>query len=412
MPLPHDYVNYTQISWVDSSGVKHRLYPSSKTSNPTNQYQNTNDKLYIQYEIADDGIMIDDHRIFLDGFYQDIFPGMTIEHWAFPEGTIVETVQQGSTSTTADPTETTIYASNKSTHDVGASSVTFHFNGNQAVNQEILGGYFTFTQNNPLYDNRINMANTAYGYSNITDVKIGDRVVCSGLTGAATTTGITSTTLEASKGTPKDTFVTNIATDSYDTYVITLSNFVVNTPSSAQWVNFLRSSDSDTWASYQSSTPSENKNNDYEDDTYWPLDGKRYGLDPQHAQTNGSFYIDEKTGKIHFSSNMSGKAVVVDYISDGLYTEAYEKHDIYHGKEWESLRTYRSPLIHKFAEEAMYKWIAYGIVSGRANIPPVIVQRLKRERFAETRKAKLRLSNIKLEELTQILRGKSKWIKH
>ena len=38
--------------------------------------------------------------------------------------------------------------------------------------------------------------------------------------------------------------------------------------------------------------------------------------------------------------------------------------------------------------------------------------RFKKEKFAETRKAKLRLSNIKLEEITQILRGKSKQIKH
>jgi hypothetical protein len=46
------------------------------------------------------------------------------------------------------------------------------------------------------------------------------------------------------------------------------------------------------------------------------------------------------------------------------------------------------------------------------NVPEYIVQRYKRERFAETRKAKLRLSNLKIEELTQILRGKSKQIKH
>ena len=36
----------------------------------------------------------------------------------------------------------------------------------------------------------------------------------------------------------------------------------------------------------------------------------------------------------------------------------------------------------------------------------------QKEKFAATRKAKLRLSNIKLEEITQVLRGKSKWIKH
>jgi hypothetical protein len=38
--------------------------------------------------------------------------------------------------------------------------------------------------------------------------------------------------------------------------------------------------------------------------------------------------------------------------------------------------------------------------------------RMKREKFAAVRNAKLRLSNIKLEELTQTMRGKSKHIKH
>jgi len=68
--------------------------------------------------------------------------------------------------------------------------------------------------------------------------------------------------------------------------------------------------------------------------------------------------------------------------------------------------------VHKFAEEAMYKYIAYAILSTRANTQEYLVQRFKKERFAEIRKAKLRLSNIKLEEITQILRGKSKHIKH
>jgi hypothetical protein len=68
--------------------------------------------------------------------------------------------------------------------------------------------------------------------------------------------------------------------------------------------------------------------------------------------------------------------------------------------------------VHKFAEEAMYKWITHAILSGKANIPEYQVNRFKRERFAAIRTAKLRLSNIKLEEITQILRGKSKHIKH
>jgi hypothetical protein len=121
--------------------------------------------------------------------------------------------------------------------------------------------------------------------------------------------------------------------------------------------------------------------------------GGRYGLDPQHAQANGSFYIDNILGKIHFSSNISGKTVILDYISDSLGTNAEMQ-------------------VHKFAEEAMYKSIAYAILSTRINTQEYIVKRYKKEKFAETRKAKLRLSNIKLEELTQILRGKSKQIKH
>ena len=156
--------------------------------------------------------------------------------------------------------------------------------------------------------------------------------------------------------------------------------------------SMLTDSESTTWANYKSATPSENQN-DYQDDTYWPMNGSRYGLDPQHAQANGSFYIDENAGKIHFSSNISGKTVILDYISDSLGTEDEMK-------------------VHKFAEEAMYKWISCAILSGKSNIPEYQVNRFKKEKFAAVRTAKLRLSNLKLEELTQILRGKSKQIKH
>ena len=96
---------------------------------------------------------------------------------------------------------------------------------------------------------------------------------------------------------------------------------------------------------------------------------------------------------MHFSSNLSGQTVILKYISDGLGTD-------------------EEMILHKFAEEAMYKWIAYAILATRSDTAEHLVQRFKKEKFAETRKAKLRLSNIKLEEITQVLRGKSKHIKH
>ena len=156
----------------------------------------------------------------------------------------------------------------------------------------------------------------------------------------------------------------------------------------------LYANESSTWSKY--------KNNNEEDATDTKASredlmelniGQRYGLDPQYSQNNGSFFIDDVSGKIFFSSNLSKKVVTLKYVSDSLGTE-------------EEMR------VHKFAEEAMYKYIAHAILSTRANIPPVIVQQYKRERYAEMRKAKLRLSNLKSEELAQIMSGKSKQIKH
>jgi hypothetical protein len=64
------------------------------------------------------------------------------------------------------------------------------------------------------------------------------------------------------------------------------------------------------------------------------------------------------------------------------------------------------------AEEAIYMHIAYSILAGRINIPEYVVRRYKVDRRAALRNAKIRLSNVKLKEFTQIMRGKSKWIKH
>jgi len=154
-------------------------------------------------------------------------------------------------------------------------------------------------------------------------------------------------------------------------------------------------SESDTWAAFKASDPSENDNYDYDydDDIFDSNIGQRYGLNPEFAQVNGSYYIDENKGFIHFSSNMSGETVIIEYISDGLGTEEEMK-------------------VHKFAEEAMYKQIAYAILSNRANTPINTVLRFKKEARATKRNAKIRLSNIKLNEIIQIFRSKSKHIKH
>jgi len=121
--------------------------------------------------------------------------------------------------------------------------------------------------------------------------------------------------------------------------------------------------------------------------------GQLYGVDPQYANMNGYFNLNEREGKMSFSSHLVNRLIVLEYISDGLAYDTDTK-------------------IPKMAEEALYAHILHAVISTRANQPEYIVQRLKKERSAKLRNTKIRLSNIKTEEITQVMRGKSKWIKH
>ena len=121
--------------------------------------------------------------------------------------------------------------------------------------------------------------------------------------------------------------------------------------------------------------------------------GRQYGLDPQTSQMNGWFNMDEREGKMSFSSNLSGKLIVLEYISDGLAYDSDTK-------------------VPKLAEDALYASILHSIISTRSGQQEYLVQRLQKDRRAKLRNAKIRLSNIKLDEIVQVMRGKSKWIKH
>ena len=120
--------------------------------------------------------------------------------------------------------------------------------------------------------------------------------------------------------------------------------------------------------------------------------GQRYGMDPQYSQNNGWFTINHREGLMSFSSDLAGSLIVLEYISDGLAYDLDTK-------------------VPKMAEEAMYAYISHAIVASRINQPEYVVNRLKKEKSAKLRNAKIRLSNIKLDQIIQVMRGKSKWIK-
>jgi hypothetical protein len=369
MILPQDYVNYVKLTWSDSAGIEHIIYPTSKTSNPTPIVQDESGN--VQEDLVTNG--------------------------TFDTGGGSWSSQANSNSAT----QQSIGNAGNLAYIFGTNNILADAGQYKKIHQtiDIQSGKtykLTYTIGDPPGGT---MTGSVAAFLLSTTSSGEDAYYGSG--GYDTVPGtytkyITTGTLSTS--TSSNSWAYNSAVDgknlffqngsSTDNFKGTIDNVsLVDTTLTTQ-------TESNTWSNFKSATPNENsESDDYKDDVYWPNTGQRYGLDPQHAQVNGSFYIDCNAGKIHFSSNMSGKTVILKYISDGLGTD-------------------EEMVVHKFAEEAMYKWIAYAVLSTRINIPEYIVNRFKKERFAETRKAKLRLSNIKLEEITQILRGKSKQIKH
>lgn len=164
--------------------------------------------------------------------------------------------------------------------------------------------------------------------------------------------------------------------------------------------NLLVATESEAVKRFKSNSSGETKLQDASELTYleegygYNVDyGKRYGIDPQRATKSDLFVIDQRRGVISFSSGVSGKMLILKYVSDGLNIDGDSK-------------------VHKFAEEAIYKYIALAIMSAKTNIPEYQINRLKKEKKAATRVAKLRLANLNIEDLTQVMRGKSKQIKH
>ena len=443
MVLPHDYVNYTRVMWSDSAGIKHPIYPTKDTQNPFKILQddggydftldvsgifengdfetgNTDNSIQLPWvpspahgktQGTDLGVSENDtFQGIKNGQYEwkhvarTLSTGPTTRHFSLWQTINVSEIDYITLSAKG------LSSAAKTGKTAGIVRIGFttqiDFNAQDANNLTYtnVDGYNPDKTNpNATYPKRSkNMDIDIYdvplleGGTNYIEFNAGDDTISaatfledidvSNLTtvdllvvSSGGTIDSTATLHSSSTGVSNATTGTNAIDD------IVLS-FEANT------ATLQSDGDSTTWTNYKSATPSENQD-DYQDDTYWPNNQKRYGLDPQHAQVNGSFFVDNLKGNIHFSSNISGKTVILDYISDSLGTDGEMQ-------------------VHKFAEEAMYKWIMYAMLSTRANIPEHIVRRYKKEKFAATRQAKLRLSNIKLEELTQILRGKSKHIKH
>ncbi len=438
MILPHDYVNYTKLSWSDSAGIKHPLYPTKHTSNPFKIKQDTDgnyDFVATSGVISSDDLSNTDFSSVLSATNNWTFtPAVDNTPWG---GSSTDTVQADSPTAITGGSSTRLQFDSKPFtssynsvvtgrayacwQEINVANIDYldiraYGSSASVIPNETSGSTIRFGISSTPGDIATNVEKANPGLNN-TVSNPGDSSAPNFIPASNGTNGLAYVEWVSTGNTATQKEVLDIDVTNYNVVYVLITSFTdfINTASSPADItdyskrrntltdveviyegaspDLVRDGDSTTWSNYKSQEPSELIQQDYRESLDLPFHRERYGLQPSHAQTNGSFYIDELKGLIHFSSNISGKTVILDYISDSLGTDGEMQ-------------------VHKFAEDAMYKYIMHAVLSTRANVPEYVVRRYQKEKFAAIRKAKLRLSNIKLEELTQILRDKSKWIKH
>ena len=132
-------------------------------------------------------------------------------------------------------------------------------------------------------------------------------------------------------------------------------------------------------------------------DGSWYFDytiGSQFGLNTETANFNATFKIDSKNGVINFSSDMSDKFCIVEYVSDGMENGDNSK-----------------ITVNKMFEEYVYAYIEFSILNSKLGVQEYIITRARRRKQALLRNAKIRISNIHPGRLLMNLRGQAKWIK-
>ena len=81
--------------------------------------------------------------------------------------------------------------------------------------------------------------------------------------------------------------------------------------------------------------------------------GGQYRLDTSKLSRFGEFKVDERRGKMLFSSELMDKEVVVQYVSDGLQAELTES----------------EITVHKDVQRCITDWIYFACIEGKRNVP-------------------------------------------
>jgi len=109
---------------------------------------------------------------------------------------------------------------------------------------------------------------------------------------------------------------------------------------------------------------------------------------------NGTFHIDTRAGKIHFSSDNASRVIMLEYISDGL--EYSNESDI---------------KVTKMAEIALYNYVNFNLMFTMQGVAEYQKKSAEKMWEAEYRNAKIALMNVKISDVMLFLNAKKQWIR-
>lgn len=123
--------------------------------------------------------------------------------------------------------------------------------------------------------------------------------------------------------------------------------------------------------------------------------GNAKTVDTSYYNENGEFKIDKEFGRIAFSSDLSEKNVILEYVSDGLEDEKIYNDDL---------------KIHKYIIDAVTDYAYWQLIRKKRNVNATEKGVARHEYYNSRRIAKKRIVGIKVHEILKGMSGSSKWV--
>jgi hypothetical protein len=117
--------------------------------------------------------------------------------------------------------------------------------------------------------------------------------------------------------------------------------------------------------------------------------------DTSYYNRNGEFKVDMDRGAMAFSSELSERSVLLEYVADGLEGE----------KIWGTKLT-----VHKYIVDAVHDYVYWQIIRKRRNVNATEKAVARREYFNSRRLAKVRLGSMSANAIRKAMSAATKWI--